>query len=142
MRWCFRVDAKVRRGNGPFVGDTTVNPTGTGQSISATLPDGATTNFTVRIDGESNAQHRIRVRGTAGSTAFRVRYFSGTTNVTAAVTGTGYMTPFVSPGLSRDLRVEVRANPGGPATRTLTIRTSSEAAPARVDVVRVVARRP
>jgi DNA-binding beta-propeller fold protein YncE len=135
MRWCFRVDAKIRVGTGAFAGDTTVNGSGAGQTRSTTIGDGGTTNLTVRVDGESNAAHRVRVRGTAGNSAFRVRYFKGAQNVTAAVTGAGFVT-MSTPGVPVDLRVEVHANPGGHATRTLTIRTSSEAAPARVDVVK------
>lgn len=66
---------------------------------------------------------------------------TGSQNVTAAVTGPGFVTPTIVPGLTRDLRVEVHANPGGHATRTLTIRTSSEAAPARADTVKAIVSR-
>jgi sugar lactone lactonase YvrE len=133
MRWCFRVDVKLRRGSGAFVGDTTVNRTGAGQVLNATVGRNVTTNFTLRIDGESNARHRTRVKAPAVA---GVRFFNGAQNVTAAVNGAGFVTPFVEPGFHRDLRFEVRTS----VARTITIRTSSEAAPARIDAVKLAVR--
>lgn len=143
FRWCFRPDARISRGTGPFAGDEIVNTTGAGQTRRAALGPGGSVTFTVRIDNDGNAHDQVTIRGTGGNSRFRVRYAFGGQNVTTAVVNGTFRTPSIIPGRDRALTVVVDALPGSPsgASRTLSIRLTSFGASPRVDVVKAVVTR-
>jgi hypothetical protein len=97
----------------------------------------------VQNDGERNDSFALS--GTAGTARYRVRYFAGGVDVTAAVVGGSYRTATLAPGQSVSLRVAVtptrRARIG--RHRTVTLSATSMASGAAYDRVatRVTTRR-
>lgn len=131
-------DLLIRRNTGSFIGNNRVNRSGANQSLnSPNLPAGATRTFVVRIQNDGDDTDTVTVDGDASTPNFTVRYFEGSTNVTADVTAGTYELVDLPAGASSDLRIEVRVKNSAPATALidLDVRAYAGAAPVYEDHV-------
>jgi len=137
-------DGHVRRSNETaFLGDDVINLTGVGQTRNTGVGRSGTATFVFRVQNDGSVSDRVTVHGQRTAGRFRVQWFRGTTDVTAAVNA-GTLTLGIAPGASTNLRLVVtaRANAvrGAAVTATLTLR--SEALGTAADVVRAKVVRP
>jgi hypothetical protein len=136
-----RPDLMIRNPQDPeYLGQGIFNLTGAGQTKAQTRPPGATATFQFRVRNGALARDRCRIMGPAGAAQTRARYFeaaSGGREITGPVTGWGWATPWLAPGETRDLRVEVSPLLGQArdVPVTLAIVAKSLAAPTVMDVV-------
>ena len=80
------------------------------------------------------------MQGTAGSVAFRIRYYAGGNEVTRRVTAGTYRTPSLPPGQTSPLRVRVTRTAAAKTGehRTIRLRGTSVTNDPRWDAVRTV----
>jgi len=91
----------------------------------------------VRMTNRGDSAEKLTVAGTKRSTAFRLTYFAGGTNVTASVIDGSYRTATLHTGDSASLTVKVtrlRAARKGDST-TVKVSATSMHAPDRADTV-------
>lgn len=126
------VDALVRRGSGPAVGDGIVNTTTVGQRREAVVGPGTTTAFTVRVENDGEAAADVVVRGPRGQGRVTATYRRGGQDVTNAVVA-GLSVPLAA-GASTTVTVRIRVAPGtSPGTvRAFVVRATGEAVEDRV----------
>ena len=109
-------DLSIRRcGETDWLGGDVHDPTGAGQEISATADRAATVVYEVLLENDGPADDEFRVKGTAAAQGRDVRYFdsfTGGTEITGEVTGSGWRPGVLGPDDTRQVRVEV----SGPAT--------------------------
>ncbi len=80
-----RPDLSIRSGAGRWVGDGVYGATA-GQQVTQSLRRrGARRTAWVRVQSEGDRSDRVSVRGSRGNRKFRVRYYSGRTDVTRQV---------------------------------------------------------
>lgn len=97
-----------------YVGDSIYNLDGTDQTKSQVVDPGDTAVYHVRIENDGNCFEPVRLIGTAGGgtahAAWTVHYYDALTGgieITSQVTGAGWLTDSLEPGVSTDIRVEV-----------------------------------
>jgi len=119
-------DGRVRLGTGAFAGNDIYNTTGTSQSRTGSAARGRSVTFGISIqnDGTSVDRFKVKATGTARS-AYTVKYFRGTTDVTAAVVAGTYRTSSLAPATTYLIkaRVTVRSTAavGSAVKRLVTI---------------------
>ena len=139
-----RPDGHVRLGaTGAFAGDDVYNTTGAGQTRSTTVGAGGTATFYVRIQNDGNVTEPMTVKGTAGTTRFKITYFAGTTDVTNQVTAGTYPTGPLPPGANVKLKVVIKAKAGTPvgASITASVKVTSTTDTTKKDVVKATVTR-
>jgi glutamyl endopeptidase len=139
-----RADAHVRRSDDQaFVGGDVVNTTGQGQTRSASVGRSRSATFYVRVQNDGSVADRFKVQGTGTSAGFTVRWLSGRTDVTAAVRAGTFRTASLAPGAITSLRVVLTAKASSARGQVVTVSTqaTSEAVPARTDLVRTTGTR-
>lgn len=124
----------------PFVGNNVYNTTGAGQQAtveSMNELEGAYRIFDISIqnDGTKADTFRVKATGTA-TTAWTVKYYRGTTNITSAVVAGTYRTPSIAPTKTYLITARVTVNTGGSIARRLTIRSVSDST--KIDAVKFV----
>jgi uncharacterized membrane protein len=136
-------DGMLSTGNGTFVGNNIYNTNGTSQTRSGTYRRGATTNYSWRAQNDGVLADTFLFSAPADPAGFRIRFFAGGTNVTAAVHAGTYARN-VAPGAQVTLRVEIRVNAGATvgAVDSALLTITSQHRPAASDVVlaRITAR--
>ncbi|MBL8775187.1 MAG: 6-bladed beta-propeller [Acidimicrobiales bacterium] len=134
-------DGSIRVGTtGAFAGDNIHNTSGRGQTAAATTAAGRAATYDVTWQNDGVFQERLRLRGTASTARFSVRYTVGGTNVTSAVVAGTYRTPSLAPGATATMRVTVTPAAGASAL-SATLRGTSVLDSTRIDVVRFVTTR-
>ena len=123
-----RPDGSIRLGAGAYVGNNVYNTTGTSQSRTGSAARGRSVTFGISIqnDGTSVDRFKVKATGTARS-AYAVKYFRGTTDVTAAVVAGTYRTSSLAPAATYLIkaRVTVRSTAAvGSAVKRLVTITS------------------
>jgi hypothetical protein len=104
----YRVDALIRAKHATtYTGNNIYNVTGASQGIVLHAHRGATTTCFVQVQNGGTAPDSFTVKGTGGATGFSVRYYAGTTDITAAVKNGTYALTNVAPGAARYLRVAI-----------------------------------
>lgn len=139
-----RPDGRIRRRpDRPLKGDGAYNATAVGQTAGGVVEAGATSTYVVSAQNDGPVADTIRLRGTASSQSFRVRYSSDGEDVTAAVAAGTLTGPELAPGESMALTVTVTPRPGrqGPDVLAARVVTTSTADPTRADTVGFVTRR-
>lgn len=93
-----RADLLIRRDDqSSYGGDNVYNLTGAGQTRRAAVARGSRAVFWVRVTNDGSLTDSYRLRGSSGSTNVTMKYAIGGTDVTPAVTGTGYLTDTLLP---------------------------------------------
>src|SRR5688500_12321888 len=97
---------------GPWTGDAIYSPTAAGQGKAQIIPRGGSGNFYVSVQNDGLVAARFRLRGTGGAAGYSATYFSGSTNITAAVEAGSYSTDLIPPrGADRiPVRVDLAAS--------------------------------
>jgi len=139
-----RPDGRVRVGAGAFVGDNVYNSTGSGQSQTGSSARGGTVTFGISIENDGNGAEDFEVKATGSATsAYTVKYFRGTSDITVAVVAGTYRTPSLAPGanylITARVIVESTAKAGSSVTRLVTI-TSGADVPTK-DSIKFIAKR-
>lgn len=115
-----RPDGRIRRGTGAFAGDGTYNTTGTSQTAADSRRPGQAATFTLSLQNDGSDAEKLRVAGQGSTSQVTVAYFSGATNVTAAVVAGTYKTPPLAPGADHRLRMTVTPRAGALVGTVLT----------------------
>ena len=113
------------------------------QTVRRHVTRGGTAVAVVRLQNDGTTADRLRVRGTAGSRAFRVTYRAAGRDVSRAVQRGTYRTARLAPGRSVLVRVRVTATRAARAgaERTVRVRAVSLVTPSLADVVALQVRR-
>ena len=137
-------DGRIRVGAGPSVGNNIYNATGAGQSMTGWAVRGGTMTFGISIENDGTGYEDFEVQATGGATsAYAVRYFRGTADITAAVVAGTYRTPSLKPGgtwlITVRVAVSSTAGAGSSVSRLVTI-TSGADVPTK-DAVKLIGKR-
>jgi hypothetical protein len=105
-----RVDGRIRKGSsGPFIGDNIYNDQGSNQTINSGAVLGSTVTFGISVQNDGlNESDRFYVQGGGSTSQYRVKYFVGTTDITAAVIAGTYRTPWLIPGAKKLITAKVK----------------------------------
>ncbi len=134
----YQPDAMIHNGT-VYVGDNIYNSTGVAQYRAQTVAPNVTATFHIRLYNDGNVSQRLAVTGPAGDAKWDVQFLDHATgtDITSEVTGAGWQTPLLSPGVYRQVRVLVTptasALPG--ETLDVVVRASSVLEATNVDAV-------
>lgn len=136
-------DARIRHGRRRVVGNDIYDATAADQEVDARSSAGNTIKFKVSAQNDGSYAERFRFSVAGSETSgFRVRYFHGTVDVTAAMEAGSYLSSKVSPGSKFEILVKVKitsnAATGSTVTRLVTVRSKNVPA---VDAVRLSVKR-
>ena len=137
-------DGRIRLGTGAFVGNDVYNTTGAGQSRTGSAAPGHSVTFGISIqnDGTSADRFKVKATGTAAS-GYTVKYFRGTTDITAAVVAGTYQTPSLAPAatylITAKVTVKSAAAVGSKVTRLVTLTSVGNSA--KKDAVKFIGKR-
>jgi hypothetical protein len=140
----YQPDGRIRKGKGALIGNNIYNTTGTNQTKTASKAPGTTVKFGISIQNDSAASDHFSVAASGPAiTGYAVKYFHGTTDITAAVVAGTYTTPVLSPGatwlITAKVKVKSTAAVGSSVTRLVTV--TSVADSAKLDAVKFIASR-
>lgn len=127
-----------------YLGDNIYNTNGTDQTVAQdTTWDGTdeVATYQLRVENDGQVTDSFRVTGTGGGNGWRVIYDAGGNDITAHVTGGGWVIGFLAPGGSQSIRARVLLEtPGVPplGTHTLTLSAVSATDSTRADTVRAI----
>lgn len=140
-----RPDGRIRLGtSGAYVGNNVYNTTGAGQSKTGSAKKGKTITFGISIQNDGTGADRFTVKATGTAAgAYTVKYFSGSTDITAKVVAGTYRTPSLAPGaaslVTAKVTVKTTAPAGSKVTRLVTI--TSAGSSTKKDAVKLIAKR-
>jgi hypothetical protein len=105
----FRPDALIRPASSKlFVGNDVYNATGFDQTVLQQIRRGSKKVFIVKVQNDAGVKDSFTVAGPASSDGYTVRYYAGTTLITARVVAGTYTLSGVRPGAnSRAIKVEI-----------------------------------
>ena len=137
-------DGRIKQGTTAFVGNDIYNADATSQTVQGAKPRGYVIKFTISIQNDASRADAFAVLPTgAASTMYSIKYFHGTTNITAAVVAGTFRTPSVAPGLAYAIKVKVKvlstATVGSSVSRLVAITSQSDGS--KLDAVRFIGRR-
>ena len=127
-----------------WIGNNVYNTSAAGQSADYFDQQGVSYDgpifFRVRIQNDGARADRIRVAATGSTSGYRVRFFQGTSDITAEVKAGTYRTPTLAPGAFHGIKARVTLRPevvnGDKALRLITL--TSIGNPNRKDAVMFV----
>lgn len=131
---------------GPFQFDGVYasSMTGNAQVLNGTVARGGTSTFYLRIENDRPAPDSFKLKAVAaGASGYTVRYFQGTTDITADVEAGSYTITDVPAGGHVDIKVKVKAatTTAAGSVRTVTLTVKSKTIKTTKDVVQVRATR-
>lgn len=136
-----RPDAMVAPArSGPFQVDNAyfTSVAGNPQTQTQNVAGGGSVIAYVRVQNDRPGADSFKVKGaTAGSSGYTVRYFRGTTDITAQVEAGSYAIDNLAPGAFVDLKVKITATTGAAAgsSRSVTVTVKSKTTKTIKDVV-------
>ena len=138
-----RPDGRIRKGTtGAYRGNDIYNLTGVGQTVGGSAVRGATVTYFVSVQNDGRAATALRLRGTASTTRFRVKYTANGVGISNGVVNSTYLTPTLAPGATFTVKVQVTVLAAAPAGASLTAQLrASDPAVERFDVVKFTTRR-
>ena len=140
-----RPDARIAPSGGVYLGAGVYNLTGSNQTALVQVSPGQTYAFGIKIQNSGNQADTLQLKGKCNNPSFAVRYFkgaTGTTDITADVTGGNYFTASLAPGAitskAEMIRMEVTVPPGlgGPIAVKVLLKAFSTADGSKIDVVK------
>lgn len=140
----FQPDGRIRVNFGAWTGGNVYNSTGDGQALSRQARRGEWVLFRISIQNDGLVRDRFTLDADGVSVAsYRIRYFRGTREITAAVVAGTYRTPRLGPG--RRVTIEAWVKPKWTAAQgssvTRVVQISSVGDPTKVDAVRFTLQR-
>ena len=138
-----RPDARIKKGaTGALVGNDVYNTSGTGQTRSGSASRGGTVTYYVSVQNDADHPEQIRLKGTASTTRFTVRYRDpANANITGTLTAGTYLTPALAPGATFTITVTVLTSAPAGATLTGNVKATSTVDSSVKDKVVFVTRR-
>ncbi len=139
-----RPDGRIRLGTGIYAGDNIYNATGAGQGRTGYAKRGVVIAFGISIQNDGNVADAFRVKATgAATTRYTVKYYRGSTDITAKVLAGTYRTTSLAPGaayvITAKVTVRWTATIGSSVTRLVAVTSVGETA--KKDVVKLVGKR-
>ncbi len=95
-----------------YVGNDTINSDGTNQTKSLKIVPNDSTLYYIKIENDGSTADSFQVKGTGSSGAWTVSYYDSTqagTNITAAITTTGWFTKPLAATAAKEIRLVVKA---------------------------------
>jgi len=140
----YQPDGRIKKGSGSLVGNNIYNNNGASQSRTGSAARGSTITFTLSIQNDGRTTDRFNVAATGSAvTGYSVKYFRGTTEITAAVQAGTYQTANLAPGATFAITARVKvlstAASGSSVTRLVTLTSAAQAW--KVDAVKFVGKR-
>lgn len=138
-------DGRIRLGSsGAFAGNNVYNTTGSGQSKAGSAKKGKTIVFQMSVQNDSSAADSFTLKATGSATSkFTIKYFKGTTDITARVLAGTYSTGSLTAGatqtITADVTVKSRAAVGDSISRLVTITSVGNSA--KKDAVKLTGKR-
>jgi hypothetical protein len=137
-------DGRISKGTGTFIGNDVYNSTGVNQTKEGAKPSGRAIKFGISIQNDGPDAQAIEVAASgAATTMYKVTYWQGTTDITAAVEQGTYTTPLLASGaallITAKVKVKSTATAGSSVTRLVTL--SAVGDPAYVDAVKFIGKR-
>jgi len=137
-------DGRIRKGSGSFVGNNIYNTTGLNQTRSGSTTPGNTITFGISIQNDASTGDQFKVHATGTSlTGYTIKYFHGTTDITAAVVAGTYTTPALAAGgtflITAKVKVTSTAAVGSSVTRLITLTSGADGS--KKDAVKFVVKR-
>jgi len=125
------------------LGDNVFNRTGAGQTKAQETDPDVSISYYVRLVNDGNRADVFTLRGDGGAGGWRVRYVDalvGGADVTAAVTGEGWVLPALALNAAVEFRVEVAGDASVQGVSISQVLLTAESAndPARADAVRML----
>ena len=122
-----------------LAGSEIYNTTGAGQTVGTAVSRGSSKSAVVAVQNDATVTTSFGIRGTPNQPGFKVRYFEGPTEITAAVIAGTHIIPDVPSGQSVLLKVKVTVKAGAvPGAKVkCAITATSLASPSLQDTVRV-----
>lgn len=140
-----RADGMIRRADTTRWKGNNIRGSAVNQTVLQAAHRGTRTTSYWLVQNDGERGDAFRLAGTSGSTGFRVHYFTGGRDVTAAVVAGTFRTTTLTPGRSVILRVVITPTRSARvgAVRTFTLRCTSVSSSTAVDrvAVAVTARR-
>ena len=138
-----RPDGRIAKGSGAFVGNNIYNTTGVNQTRTGSGGAGTTITFKVSIQNDGSKDTFGVLGSGSGATGYTVRYFRGTTDITAAVVAGTYHTRVLRKGdkflIKAKVKVTSSATKGSSVIRIVTITSLGDAG--KQDAVKLVVSR-
>ena len=115
---------------------------GDNQTKSQNAVSGQKVTYLFRAKNAGNSNDTLKIKGTGGGSGWTVKYFSipANTDITSQVTGSGWSTGILAPGIYSGLYVQVTPDgtiPTG-SSKTLLITATSVGDSTKVDVVKAI----
>ena len=108
-------DARISLGaNGALVGDDVYNTTAEGQARSGSARKGKSVSFGISIQNDAAAPAHLRAQAEGSAPGYKVKYLSGTTDVTADVIAGTWATGVLANGTSELLIVKISVKAAAP----------------------------
>lgn len=133
-----RPDGLIKKGTRAYVGNGVYNTAGTGQTVTAKKRPTQKTTFFIVVQNDGSAKDGFTVAGAGQKMGFRVAYFAGNLDITAAVVAGRYRSRNLDPG-ERDvikLVVKVKATAKKGVLRSWPLTATSVRDTTRNDTVR------
>jgi len=137
----YAVDAQVKKStDGAYIGDGIYNLDGTSQAKAQSVNNTQIVTYHIRIQNDGNFNDNFTLTGTAGGSGWFVTYYNNTAggaDITANVTGIGWLTGVLASAATKDIRVEVTPDItiANGATKTLIMVATSGAVTTTKDAV-------
>ena len=131
-------------GTGSYVGNNVYNATGKNQSRSATVRAGKSVTFAIRLQNDGSGADTLLAKGPGSTTAYRITYRAGTTDITSRVKNGTWSTGALAPGASTTITVVVLPDCEGQegVVDHGVDHRAEQASPTTKDVVKLTATRP
>ena len=131
-------DGRIRKWTSAYIGNNIYNEDGAGQTKSGQARIGYIVEFTLLIQNDGDEGDTYKLSVNAGSTTmYRVKYYRGSTDITAKVVDGTYVTPSIAPGgtlaIVIDVIVKKGATLGSSVSRLVTITSVEDNA--KVDAI-------
>ena len=119
-------DGRIRLGTSALVGNNIYNTTGVNQSRTGSATPGHSVTFGISIQNDGTGADRFKVKATGTAlTGYVVKYFRGTTDISAAVVAGTYQTASLAPTatylITATVTVKSGAAVGSNVTRLVTL---------------------
>ena len=137
-------DGRIRLGAGSFVGNNVYNTTAAGQTVTGSAKKGKTITFGISIQNDGTAADSFTLKATgSAASAYTVKYYAGSTDITAKVVAGTYKTASLAKAatvlITAKVTIKTTAAAGSKVTRLATI--TSAASSSKKDAVKLVAKR-
>lgn len=136
-------DLAIRVAGSPWLGDDVLSLEGTGQTVAQSITPAGSVTYYLRLENDGDDADSFVLTGGSGSPVWPLAYYddwAGGSDITAEVTGAGWVSRILGPGEHLNLRFVLGTTPYTPggAVKQFMIRAASVSDPAARDAVRQI----